>query len=242
MINMSCHIETGKREKNDDRISINKTLISQGSHTESADRTCLVVVCDGVGGESFGNEAAETATALFSEKSDQELTKTEIENHIITVNNAIIHAQKKTPQHAKMATTIAGLYINNNDFITFNIGDSRIYRYRSPYIMQISTDHSLRQQQIDMGDEPTPGSESTITRYLGGNNAKPSITEGKGRILSNDIFVLCSDGVWGSLENEDFEQILTTDESLETKCQTLVSQALQNGSTDNLSVIIVEVT
>ena len=239
MISISCHVQTGKREKNDDRVAVNKTLIAQGSYFETAEQTCLTIVSDGVGGENFGDEAAEIVTGLFSEISDKILTVSEIEKHISVVNDAVLQAQKKDLKHAKMATTIAGLYINNNDFIAFNIGDSRIYRFRSPYIMQISIDHSLRQQQIDMGNEPSPGSESTITRFFGGGSAKPSVTDGLGRVMQNDVFVLCSDGVWGKLENCDFEQVLLTQNSLETKCRLLTELALQKGSTDNLSVIIV---
>jgi protein phosphatase len=137
-----------------------------------------------------------------------------------------------------MTTTVAGLYINGDDFIAFNVGDSRIYRYRSPYISQISRDHSLKQEQIDLGLEPKPGQENVITHYLGGTRAAPEIVDGLGRVFENDVYILCSDGVWGVLKDDDFENLLSQKLSVEKSCEALISLALQKGSKDNLSIII----
>ena len=240
MLEISCLVDAGIRDpENDDRVSVNNKLVSQGSYSESAETNCLVVVCDGVGGVAFGNEAAEIVTGMFSSLGGIKLTVDTISENIAKANEAVLTAQKKDFRHSKMSTTIAGLYINGNDFIAFNIGDSRIYRYRSPYIMQISTDHSVRQEQLDMGLEPKPGQENIITRYIGGTRAIPNIINGAGRVFSNDVYILCSDGVWGVLANDDFEEVLSNDNGPEKACQTLIDLALQKGSRDNLSIIIV---
>ena len=239
MLEIACFVDIGVRPKNDDRAAINKKLVAEGSFSETTENSCMVVVCDGVGGEAFGNEAAEITADIFSGLSGKKLTIDDIKENIKIANEAVVSAQKKKAKHSKMSTTIAGLHIYEKDFIAFNVGDSRVYRYREPYIMQLSTDHSLCQEQINMGFKPRPEHEDVITRYIGGDRAKPDIVDGKSRVHDNDIYVLCSDGVCGSLEAGDFEKILSQEIGLEEKCKTLVNLALEKGSQDNLSIIIV---
>ncbi|MCL2065101.1 MAG: serine/threonine-protein phosphatase [Candidatus Cloacimonetes bacterium] len=236
MLEIACYINIGKRPYNDDRVLINDKLVSEGTYTETTESCCLVAVCDGVGGADFGFEAAEITLNTFvshstdfqSAESTADFQSADIENIISQANNAVIKAQRKDAQHSKMATTIAGLYINNNDFIAFNIGDTRIYRFRSPYIMQLSTDHVNEEQK------------NALTRFIGGNRAIPNIVDGKDRVFENDIYVLCSDGVWGTLKNEDFENIIINNDKLEIMCESLVELALEKRSTDNMSIIIVK--
>ena len=168
MLEAACLVEAGvKSPKNDDRVAMNSELMAEGSYSTICENHGLFIVCDGVGGEAFGYEAAEITTSIFSGLSGKELTIEIIKEHIVKANEAVLTAQKKDSYHARMATTIAGVYINGDDFIVFNVGDSRIYRYRNPYIMQLSTDHSVWQEQIDLGLEPKPEQRNMITHYLG---------------------------------------------------------------------------
>jgi len=240
MLEAACLVEAGvKSPKNDDRVAMNSELIAEGSYSTTCDNHGLFAVCDGVGGKPFGYEAAEIATGMFSGLSGRELTTETIQEYIVKANEAVLTAQKKDSFHAEMLTTIAGVYINGDDFIVFNAGDSRVYRYRNPYIMQLSTDHSVWQEQIDLGYEPKPKQRNEITHYLGGTSYEPAIVDGKGKVFENDMFVICSDGVWGLLEFCDFENVLSSDKSLSEMCKNLVDLALKKGTDDNLSIIIV---
>jgi len=238
MLEIACTVSGGARSPaNDDRAAVNKKLVADGSYTETCETACLAVVCDGVGGEAYGYEAAEIVTKHFSQLGETQLTVDLIKENIIKANQSVIDAQKKDSSHSRMATTIAGVYINGDDFIAFNVGDSRIYRYRS-YISQISKDHSLWQQQIDLGLEPKPGQRSVITHFLGGKSASPEIVDGKGRVFNNDVYIICSDGVWGVLEDDDFEKIISNYTTQEA-CEKLVALAFEKKSDDNLSAIII---
>ena len=239
MLEIACIVEPGiKYPANDDRVAVNKKLIAQGSFSETTDTSCLTVICDGVGGEAFGNEAAEIVTNIFSRLAGTNLTVDIINEYIVKVNEAVISAQKIDYKHSRMSTTVAGLYINKEDYISFNVGDTRIYRYRS-YLSQISKDHSLREERINSGLPAIPGQENIITRYIGGMNAIPEIVNGTGRVLDKDVFVLCTDGVWGVLQDNDFEIVLSKKDKTERACQALIDLALQKKSKDNLSIIIV---
>jgi protein phosphatase len=238
MLEIACMVEAGIRHPlNDDRAAVNNTLVSTGTYTETIDKSCLLVICDGVGGEAFGNEAAEIVTNFLSSRSKIPLTTDLASEYVTMANKAVMAAQHADKKHSKMATTVAGLYINGDDFIAFNVGDTRIYRYRS-FITQISHDHSVRQEQIDIGLEPKPGQENVITRYVGGKLAIPEIVNGKDRVFPSDIYLLCSDGVWGVIDNSDFENILSMECKTVEMCTNLINLALKKGSKDNLSVII----
>jgi len=239
MLEIACIVEPGVRfPKNDDRAAINSKLISRGAYSETTEESCLAVVCDGVGGEAFGNEAADIVTDIFSRISGMQLTIDLIKEYIIKANEAVRNSQKTDVKHSRMATTIAGLYINGDNFLAFNIGDSRIYRFRS-YLSQISKDHSVWQEQIDSGLDPTPSQGNIITRYIGGIQAIPEIIDGVGRVFYNDVYILCTDGVWGVLGDSDFEKILSHAGKLKDVCKSFIDLALQKGSKDNLSIIII---
>jgi len=238
MLEIACVVAGGiKSSSNDDRAVVNSKLVAEGSYMEKCESTCLAVVCDGVGGEAYGYEAAEIVTSIFSHLDGTKLTVDIIKEYIEKANHAVISAQKTDFDHSKMATTIAGLYINEDNFIAFNVGDSRIYRYRS-YISQISKDHSLWQQQIDLDLEPKPGQKNIITHFLGGTSAVPEIVDGSGRVFNNDVYIICSDGIWGVLEDRDFESIISKS-PVEEASEKLVALALDKGSDDNLSAIII---
>lgn len=243
MLEIACLVEAGVRApKNDDRAAVNSELIAEGAYSATCENKGLFIVCDGVGGEAYGNEAAEITTGIFSGISNLELTVDIIKENIQKSNEAVLAAQKKDAARSRMSTTIAGVYIKDDDFIAFNVGDSRIYRYREPYIMQLSTDHSVWQEQIDLGLEPKPEHRSMITHYLGGRSCEPAIVDGKEKLFENDIFVICSDGVWDLLEFCDFENALYANKPLSEICKFLVELALEKGSDDNLSIIIVRRT
>ncbi len=55
-----------------------------------------------------------------------------------------------------------------------------------------------------------------------------------------DVLLLCSDGLHGSVEDEDIAEVLQSDLNLETKCELLVRRALNNGGTDNITIILVQ--
>ena len=242
MLSIACIVDQGIiRLSNDDRAAVNSSLISEGLHTETADSSCLVIVCDGVGGVDYGNEAAEIVTDIFSRLSGTQLTEEIIRECIDKANDAVIMAQNTDVRRAKMATTVAGLYIDNDDFIAFNVGDTRVYRYRTPYIAQISKDHSLWREKLDSGGVALPEHKGRITRCLGGGFAVPEIVRGDGRVYVNDVFVLCTDGVWGVLDDDDFERVLVgaNERNTDVLCGELINLALEKGSDDNLSIILV---
>lgn len=239
MFKISCVVDAGIGcYGNDDSAMVLRHIITEGFYEETAD-IALAVVCDGVGGEDFGYEATEIAVNHFSKLLDQDVTVESIRIGIADANSLILQAQKKDFAHRKMAATIAGIYLNKNDCIVFNVGDSKVIRYRPPYIAQLSTDHTLIEELKNLGIAPKPGQEHVITRCLGSNNAEPEILDGKDKALDCDVYIVCSDGISDVISDAEFECIMAEDISDKELCWKLIEVAISKGSNDNMSVIII---
>ena len=238
MLEVACIVKKGKWPVNDDRAAVNGVVIEQGLHCAKSENACLAVVCDGVGGSKHGWKAAEIAAGYFADIHSRNVLLENIEEHVSEANSKILSVRETDREYSGMLTTIAGIYIVGDDCVTFNVGDSRVYRYRA-FLYQMSTDHSQRQLQLDLGLIPAAGAESEIHRCLGGGSAKPAIVEGIGRVFDNDMYVLCTDGVWGVLNDEDFENILSQDIEISKAAELLVELAVERESDDDLSVIII---
>ena len=241
MFRLTCIVDAGVAcYGNDDRALVQRHVVDEGSYEETSE-TAFAAVCDGVGGEACGYEAAGIAAAHFATLAGGEITVEGIRAGIACANNLIIKAQRKGRGRAGMATTIAGIYVSGEDCIVFNVGDSRVYRYRPPYIAQLSKDHSALEEIKALGLEPKPGHEGVITRYLGGDRAAPDIIDGRGRVLGCDVYIVCTDGISDFVTDPELEDIMSQSQRIPDMqiCRTLVDAALSNGSNDNLSVVLV---
>ena len=144
-----------------------------------------------------------------------------------------------------MSTIIAGISIERDSFLAFNAGDTRIYLYYNGELRQISTDHTKVSRRIlrrcDRGGEEYV-EQSVVPHYLGGigNSWFPSLQWGRME-SSPALFLLCSDGVFKNLEDSDFQEILNQCISIEEKCQAIMNRAVHNGSTDDMSITLLEV-
>ena len=239
MFRVVCIVDEGiERNGNDDRAVVCRAVVCDGFYEEET-KTVLAAVCDGVGGEAFGGKAAEIAVTHFSLLLDLNVTEEIIRSAINEVNTLIVNAQKEDKAYARMASTIAGIYLNGDDYIAFNVGDSKVFRYRPPYIAQLSTDHSLVEDLKELGLDAKPGQEHVITRYLGGQYSTPEIVDGKGKSLDCDVYLVCSDGISDVLSEIDLEELFSQPIPDGELCRKLVDMAIFKGSTDNLSAIII---
>ena len=242
MIKYFAITDMGICDKNDDRITINGKIISSGMIDGKNDKSVLATVCDGVGGNPCGDEAAEITSEIFSSLAVESLSQIEIETTLADANKAVMKKQASDADHKNMATTIAGIYINENDIISFNVGDSKIFRFRNPYLMQLSADHTSAQQSAELGMNISENSRNTITCYIGDEyRCRPSIVVGENRVFQGDVYLICSDGLSDVVSNEEIVREISEPSELSVKCENLLNLALTNGSQDNISVILMEV-
>jgi serine/threonine protein phosphatase PrpC len=187
-----------------------------------------VMVCDGMGGNNAGEVAsrlAATTLAAALKRSHDEASLTE---ELRRVNRMVFEAADTAGQRG-MGTTVAGLYVSPGQILWFNVGDSRIYRYRSGFMRQLSVDDS------------NGGGGGGITQALGGAETFIDIAPhiGNEPVMPGWRYLICSDGLTDMVAFDGIERELAkpAGEAL----QSLVTAAMAAGGRDNISIIIADI-
>jgi protein phosphatase len=221
----------------------------------------LVVLADGMGGYNAGEVASGMATTLIGGELAGALARANLrraapEGHecaramvaaeIARANGAIYQAAQSQPQYSGMGTTLVMAVFFDNAVCLAHIGDSRCYRYRDGRLELITRDHSLLQEQIDIGmitpeEARRSQNRNLVTRAVGVDPVVEAEVH-EYDTLSGDIYLLCSDGLNDMVEDADIELTLRAmSANLELAAAQLVQMANDNGGRDNVSVILVKV-
>ncbi|MBO5305691.1 MAG: serine/threonine-protein phosphatase [Clostridia bacterium] len=247
--------DVGTRDNNEDCFGI----------YEIGENAALFVVCDGMGGESSGEIASRLALESFSETVlsicrlhlKQNRLSLSLREAELILSNAAEHAngivldyQQKHPESAGMGTTlIATIVCDGNTVAWLNLGDSRLYTVDKRDILQVSKDHSYIQYMIDTGEltleqAKTSPVRNLITRAVGiEKDISPDVDlfELSDAERSETSLVLCSDGLSGALPEEECMGIANRrDISPAEKVELMIEGAKKHGSTDNITLILVE--
>lgn len=207
----------------------------------------LVVVCDGLGGNTSGEFASiaslETIYRAFIESKETDLLQ-RIRKSIEQANSYIYEKSTGNLFFKGMATTCEVLLLNGVTAYWGHIGDSRIYILKKGKIKQLTKDHSLTQKMLDEGkltskDYKANRSKNVITKAIG-DDLLPEIDTSK-LILPDKIsfkFFLCTDGVTCVLDDSELENILDCDNLKE--CSDLLANYIEmRGAPDNYTFAIV---
>lgn len=231
--------------KNADRLMIGNEVFCDSIHKAVCVLPFKCAVCDGVGGTERGNDAADYVLKSLSKKSSYSIDKTSDMLQILCdINKSLIEEQKNKKIINSMQTTIVGINMYENKVIYYNSGDSRLYRLRGEYLCKLTEDHSTAQEMVNNG-MITENIEkelmrcSQITRCLGAEETlPPEIVEISAPPLCGDVYLLCSDGLWGTVDEQKIGLILREDCNLEQKVNELYLAAIDNGSEDDISIVI----
>ncbi|MBR1472382.1 MAG: serine/threonine-protein phosphatase [Lachnospiraceae bacterium] len=249
MFSYAGKVDIGVYEKgNDDRLLIGPHLLTGGSFAGKTQQDhIMAVVCDGVGGMAEGGRAAMTALELFSHLDRPGVTQEEIREAVETANSRCRNLQSIENLHNGLRTTIAGIYADKDRFLVFNAGDSRVYRFRYRFFSQLSRDHSLVQDMVDLGEispemAKTHPKKNIINKCIGNaETVVPRIVDLTEDFVKDDIIMICSDGISDEVEDAEFRELIMEhkqDESLEECCGLICRMAIAKGSKDNMSVIL----
>ena len=207
----------------------------------------LFIVCDGIGGNNSGDIASKfTAESIVNELSEYPGDDIFIENILYSVLKKVdkdltVLANSK-PNYSGMGTTVVLATIKEDQLYIANIGDSRLYIYMDK-LRQITEDHTrvmefVKSGEISLEEAKNHKDKHSITRAMGyGSN--PDFY--KIRVLPDDIFLLCSDGLTNMVDDETIEKVLRDEKTMQEKAEYLVELANKNGGTDNISVVIVKI-
>ncbi len=210
------------------------------------------MVADGMGGQAAGNVASDIFQSVTAgEFSEQMTTVSDDMSALIKKCFDKAHLEirdrvKRAPQLEGMGCTANLLIINEQRFTLGHVGDSRTYRLRNKVLEQLTTDHSFVQQQIDMGlltpDQAcTHKMRSVILQAVGvSDSLEIDIIEGD--VQPEDMFMLCTDGLYTMLPENQIQQILVSEMSLDQQVSVLINLANGAGGTDNITVVLAAVT
>ncbi|MGD8277066.1 MAG: Stp1/IreP family PP2C-type Ser/Thr phosphatase [Gemmatimonadota bacterium] len=207
----------------------------------------LFAVADGMGGHAAGEVASHLAIEALVESAtdaDAGLGAVELVRAFERANRAILDRSIAEPSTRGMGTTLSVLANNgrHEGVLLAHIGDSRLYRWRAGRLEQLTRDHTWVQEHIDAGIL-TPEQarnhpfSSVLTRVLGTTaTAAPDIE--RVPVEPGDLFLLCSDGLTGMLEEETIAAILATDLGIDGIADALVDAANAAGGGDNITVVL----
>jgi serine/threonine protein phosphatase PrpC len=221
----------------------------------------LFLVADGMGGHACGEVASKMAADVIREffarsrdddstwpyKMDRQLSY--LENRLVVgikmANQRIYEAAAKDARLKGMGTTVVISQIAGDRLYIAHVGDSRCYRIRGEEVQQLTRDHSLledyKDARPDMSDEEQRKfpHKNVITRALGMRETV-QVDVSADDIQDGDVFVLCSDGLSGMVDNRRLVDTVRKSDDLERAVTGLVEAANGAGGTDNITVLALE--
>jgi protein phosphatase len=214
----------------------------------------IFMVADGVGGNNSGEIASRTTVSKIVEyirKNSlyKDFNELDVKDYFIKciekVNKDIYDLSMIQPENIGMATTVAIVYIDKNNAYVTNVGDSRAYLYREETLTQITEDHTyvnalIRKGIITKEEAQFHEKKNIITKAIGGE-ALTSPDFFCVSIASDDVIVLCTDGLHGEIGDDVICKIVAAGGSMTETCKDLVNKANQCGGRDNITVICLKV-
>src|SRR3954467_15614593 len=226
-----------KRTHNEDNFSI-------------LEESGLYVVADGMGGHASGEVASkmaiDTLREFFSATSDDpertwpykmDRSKGYEENRLITgiklANLRIFESAQRDPRQRGMGTTIVAIFAVVDGVYVAHVGDSRVYRVRDGKLEQLTEDHSLLNDYIKMKrltaqEIANFPHKNVIVRALGMKDTVKVDTRFESP-RANDVYLLCSDGLSGPVEDPEMLEIISRHGDLKMAASKMIERANENG-------------
>jgi serine/threonine protein phosphatase PrpC len=205
-----------------------------------SDGRVLVAVADGMGGHAAG----EVASALALETLVEALEDGVPIDNAFTLANREVHEKARDPGKHGMGTTLTAALIDDGEYMIANVGDSRGYIISDAGIRQVTDDHSFVAEAMKRGQTEDQAMDTpyrdALTRSIGTEAEVEVDVFGPFPVEDDTALLVCSDGLYKTLDDEDLRRIFLESGSPRGAAQTLVSSALENGSDDNISVAIAE--
>lgn len=208
----------------------------------------IFIVADGMGGHAAGDLASKMAVEHIIERYYLLDGNNSIDKNLeisIKQSNKYIFEKASTDASRKgMGSTITAIVLRGDKGIIANVGDSRTYLIRGGKITQITFDHSWVAEQIRNGvltveQARNHPNRNVITRALG-IAEETEVDLFNLDLRKNDIIVLCSDGLYSSVDDEEIRHIALGN-STQLTCRKLVDLANKRGGKDNITVMILKI-
>jgi protein phosphatase len=204
------------------------------------DGRTLVAVADGMGGHAAG----EVASALALQTLQDALAEGKELGDAFRLANERVNQMAREPGKQGMGTTMVAVLVEGSQFRVANVGDSRVYLISAKGIKQLTDDHSFVAEAMKRGQSraeamATPWRDA-LTRSIGTEEEVDVDVFGPFPLESDSAFVICSDGLYKTLGDDDLRDLFVRSGGPRGAAQAMVSAAFDGGSDDNISVVIAE--
>lgn len=206
---------------------------------------CLFVVADGMGGHQAGEVASAIAVETILKADLTGDVKAALKKTLTLANQTILKQAEGNIKLSGMGTTVAVLYLDNERAYITNIGDSRVYYLSNNKLKLLTSDHSLVNELVKTGEITVEEAKShpqrnILTQALGSNETlDPEIIQIK--INQGDKFLLCSDGLTGSVSDALIQKLMSQKIDPEIIVDQLINSANEFGGADNITAVLVEI-
>lgn len=240
------------RNNNEDNFYVNgiyKTdteQLNKAVQNTNRDTSNLYAVCDGMGGEEFGEKASLIGVSTLAEY--QEKNFNDVLNEYVEKANKKICDLINENKGMRSGTTFAALNIENDMAMAYNVGDSRVYMLRQGQLKQLSVDHTRIQQMLNMGlitpeKAKIHKDRHVLTQHFGifpdEMILSPHVSQ-EIKLQHDDMFLLCSDGLTDMVSDEQIKQIMSEQKDVKKCVESLIDNALANGGRDNVTVQVIK--
>ena len=205
----------------------------------------LFVVADGMGGHNAGEVASALAAKTLHEFIEQahDASESIVAEALVLANDQVLSAAAGNATYEGMETTVVAACIKDGSLVFGNVGDSRIYLMRDGSLEQLTDDDSwvsrvLPADAIGTEEASRHPMRHVLTKVVGlRDDMEPSV--GSSSFQSGDMLLLCSDGLHGVVNDDAIAALLGRSGSVEEIAGDLVEKALDSGSTDNITAVVV---
>jgi protein phosphatase len=207
----------------------------------------LFVVADGMGGAQAGEVASRLAAAAFREfhEADELAPEERLEAIVQEANRRIFERAREDTGLSGMGTTVTAALLGEEKVAVGHVGDSRAYRIRGEALELLTEDHSLvadlmRSGRLTPEEAEAHPQRSVITRALGTDPDVDVDTFSVG-VETDDLFLLCSDGLTSMVPGEEILKHVRESDTLEKAAKALIKAANKRGGEDNITVVLFQV-
>ncbi|HTK49452.1 MAG TPA: protein phosphatase 2C domain-containing protein [Gemmatimonadaceae bacterium] len=237
------------------RVQVLATNLGTQEHLPSGEQRVafIAMVADGVGGEEGGAEASATAleavmqyvndsmSCLYDRDVTEDKFAELLQRCAIQSHEAIRARARENEDHATMATTLTLFMGVWPAYYLVQVGDSRYYLWRDGKLTQVTRDQTLAEELVDQGilsraQAPHTQFAHVLSSALGASAAEPVVT--RLRAEWDNVHLLCSDGLTKHVSDERIAERLANMTSAKDVCEQLLQDALDDGGTDNITIIV----
>jgi protein phosphatase len=240
-----CTLLGNYRENNEDSIDVK----------QFPDMT-VCLVADGMGGQAAGEVASKRAIEIVPRELKKYVsgalgadeTKNIIRRAVVQANEEIMAMAQLDRELKNMGTTIVLCLWRKGSSVLYvaGMGDSRVYHLRGKKIEQLTVDHSIAQalveaKTISAAEARVHRYRNVLWKYLGSNEVGEGPDVKVVQLQAGDRFLLCTDGLSGVVPDDQLLSFIKEKADVQECADGLGQLALDQGSRDNISCIVVEV-